>query len=162
MQRNWAFVVAYRQAPKLMAEFTESPKQFSRLIQLVKYADEKGIPLGVSDGRHHNSGQAKLTSKMEEAMKEMNKANLKRKVWTTRRRMQATLRKKGITLGLGTIHRYIRALKGRLATWHMNVSVTEEQMVKTMDNVAAQVVPGTECTTAVHFSTTSPPPNAPP
>jgi hypothetical protein len=89
VQRNWAFVVAYRQAPKqangrlalgqrqkLMADFTKSPKQFGHLIQLVKYADEKGIPLDVSDGRRHNSGQSKLTPKIEEAMKEINKAFL--------------------------------------------------------------------------------------
>jgi hypothetical protein len=119
--------------------------QVRRIIQLVKSADTRDIAVDLSDRRKCLPGRpSELTPEIEQAMKEINKAYLERKVRTTRRRMQAALRKKGIKLGLGTVHRYIHALKGRLATWHVNVSITEEQMVKRLEYVAAQAVPGTE------------------
>jgi len=108
LQMDWALVVAYRGAAKLpdgrlaygerarlKSEFSKTENQLRRVIQLVKSADHKGIHLDLQDRRHLNPGRpALLTKKIETAMKAINKANLAKKLRTTRRRMQMGLKKK--------------------------------------------------------------------
>jgi hypothetical protein len=157
LQGNWALVVAYRQAPKLadgrlacgenkmlQSRFHKTTSQVQRIIALVKSADRQGIALDLSDRRKGNGQASGLTPKIEAAMKLINSDNLKNKLRTTRRRMQTGLKKVGIRLALGTVHRYINDLGGRLAAWHVKVLLSELQMVKRLEFVAAQIVPGTE------------------
>jgi hypothetical protein len=129
LQMDWELVGAYRGAPKLpdgrlaygerarlKSEFSKTEKQLRRVIQLVKSAECQGIHLDLQDRRHLNPGRpALLTNKIEAAIQAINKANLAKKIRTTRRRMQVALKKKGIKLALGTIHCYMLALKGKLA-----------------------------------------------
>ena len=158
LQCNWAVVVAYRQAPKnaagklersekkkLMSEFNKTEKQIRRIIYLANLADAQGVALDLSDGRNSNTGRPSgLTPKIEAAMKSVNTANLKKKLRSTRRRMQTALKKQGIKLALSTVHQYILLLKGKLAKWHVKFSLTGEQMRNRLDYVNAQIIPGTE------------------
>ena len=121
LQGNWAVMCAYRLAPKfangnlkngevrkLQDSFFKTRGQIQRIIRLVQSADQQSIALDVSDGRSLNPGRpSKLTGKIEEAMKAINKNNLNRKIRTTRRRMQLALRKQGIKLVLSSVHQYI-------------------------------------------------------
>ena len=143
LQGNWAVVCAYRLASKfengnlkngevrkLQDSFFKTRGQIQRIIRLVWPADQQGRALDVLDWRSLNPGRptTKLTEKIEEAMKAINKDNLNRKIRTTRRRMQLALRKQGIKLVLRTVHRYIFQLKGKLAKWHAKVYVNAQQM----------------------------------
>ena len=84
---------------KLQDSFFKTRDQIKRIIRLVSSVDQQGIALDVSDGRSLNPGwPTKLTEKIEEAMKAINKDNLNRKIRTTRRRMQLALAKRGIKL----------------------------------------------------------------
>ena len=121
LQGNWAVVCAYRLVPKfanghlkngevrkLQDSFFKIRGQINRIIRLVRSADQQGISLDVSDGRSLNPVRpSKLTEKIEEAMKAINKVNLNRKIRTTRRCMQLALRKQGIKLALSSVHQYI-------------------------------------------------------
>lgn len=158
LQLNWSFVVAYQETQKLpdgrlaygerarlQSEFNKTTDQIRRLIQLVKLADHQGSLLDLQDRRHLNLGRpSSLTKKIEDAMKAINKANLAKKIRTTRRRMQTALKKKGIILSLPTVHRYVLKLKGKLAKWHVKFLLTELQMGKRVIFVDDQVVPGTD------------------
>lgn len=158
LQGNWSLVLAYRQAPKndtgrllrgeklrLMTEFDKTRKQVSRIIRLVISADKKGICLDLSDKRKLLAGApSRLTPEIRNAMKAINKSNLNKKIRTTRRRMRAGLKKKGIVLSLGTVHRYILLLKGKLATWHVKFLLTQEQRENRLQYVNDQIIPGTE------------------
>lgn len=58
--------------------------------------------------------------------------------------MKNALADQGIKLPLSTVHRYILALKGKLAKWHVKVYVNAEQMEARKDFVTSQIVPGTD------------------
>jgi hypothetical protein len=113
---NWALVTAYRQAPKLpderlaygereriMNEFKMTKDGVKRIIALVNSAGRQGIALDLSDRRHLNQGRPSgLTPKIAAAIKAINRANLNRKIRTTRRRMQTALKKQNIHYPLCT------------------------------------------------------------
>ena len=87
--------------------------------------------MDLQDRRHlHLGAPSQLTPEIEAAMKGINNKNLKKKLRTTRRRMLVELTKQGFVLSLGTVHRYIQLLEGRLAVWHVKVLLTQEQMVR--------------------------------
>ena len=90
LQENWAVVCAYRLAPKfdngnlknsevrkLQDSFFKTRGQIHRIIGLVRLADQQSRALDVLDGLSLNPGRpTKLTEKIEEAMKTINKDKL--------------------------------------------------------------------------------------
>jgi hypothetical protein len=100
LQNNWAFVLAYRNAPqyedgslfkgerqKLMANYGKTVNQYRRLVDLVKEADRNAGELELQDRRHQNLGApSQLTLEIEAAIKAINKTNLKKRLRSTRLR----------------------------------------------------------------------------
>ncbi len=107
LQNNWALVGAYRNASKkrngdlvrgekkrLMTEYGKTPNEFRRIVRRIKCADKAGVRLDLSDGRHVNEGRpSEFTAEIENAMKLINRANLQKKINTTRRIMREGLAK---------------------------------------------------------------------
>ena len=156
LQKNWALVVAYRQAPKkedgklkdgerkkLMKDHSKTSKQFKRILMLVKHADKEGIHLDLADHRQLNSGRPSgFTPEIETAMTLINRANLQKKINTTRRRMKDALAKQGIKLSLDTVHRYIDLAQGKISPWSVNPLLTSAHKTRRLAYIDQQVVPG--------------------
>ena len=63
-----------------MTTFKKTPKQFQRILRLVKHADKEGIKIDLSDHRKLNDGRpSKLTPEIEDAMKMINRKNVQNK-----------------------------------------------------------------------------------
>jgi len=144
VDQDWDVVLAYNSLPK-----QKDGKLFNGALE--KLANEKGVGVPrvrrlitaynkaketnqVPSFGHHKKGnvgrKTKKTEKVVRDMKTINKENLKRPRKTTVRMMKAELDKRGESLSIGTVAKYIKEEGGQTRWWHVKPLLQDEHKQK--------------------------------